>query len=489
VKSSALIGGSSVINIVLGIIRTKALALFIGPSGMGLYGAYSSLTALVSSISGMGISTSGVRQIAEATGTNDQEKIAITATILRRTSFFLGLLGAVFLVAFSQPLAKMTFGDTGNTGALALLSLTIFFSQIAAGQAALVQGLRQIRHLAAISVWGGVWGTCLSIPIVYFWREKGIVSFLMTVSALSILSSWWFARKVEIPRVRVPFNTMLPHISALLRMGIVFMASGLMVSSVAYLTRVLIIREMSLQVAGFYQAAYTLAGVYVGFILSAMGADYYPRLTAVASNDREVNRLVNEQTEAALLMALPGILATLTAAPFVIRMLYSSEFAVAAEILRWQIIGIFGRIVTWPMGFVLVAKGRAKTFFWTELLASSLQLGFACAGMHLFGVIGLGIAFSLVYLIYSPIIFFIVHRETGFRWSASNEKLLLLAMTAIIVVFLFSGAKELGYWAPSVGATITVAVGVASLKALLARVGVSKSPIAWIRLKLARAIS
>ena len=57
-----------------------------------------------------------------------------------------------------------------------------------------------------------------------------------------------------------------------------------------------------------------------------MGADFYPRLTAVADDHKECNRLVNEQAEVGLLLAGPGVIATLTFAPLVIWLFYSSAF-------------------------------------------------------------------------------------------------------------------------------------------------------------------
>jgi PST family polysaccharide transporter len=49
----------------------------------------------------MGINSSGVRQIAEAVGSGDTVRIARTVIVLRRTSIFLGILGAVLLVGFA----------------------------------------------------------------------------------------------------------------------------------------------------------------------------------------------------------------------------------------------------------------------------------------------------------------------------------------------------------------------------------------------------
>ena len=53
-KSTSLIGGTSVINMLLGMVRAKFVAILLGPSGVGLLGMYTQLTGLTSSVSGMG---------------------------------------------------------------------------------------------------------------------------------------------------------------------------------------------------------------------------------------------------------------------------------------------------------------------------------------------------------------------------------------------------------------------------------------------------
>lgn len=125
-KSTALVGGSQVINIAIGIVRTKAMAMLLGPAGFGLAGLYMSVAQLTQSVAGMGVNQSGVRQIAEAVGTGDDEKIARTAIVLRRVSWALGLLGAAVLVLFAAPIAKVTFGDYTNTSGVAILAAAVF---------------------------------------------------------------------------------------------------------------------------------------------------------------------------------------------------------------------------------------------------------------------------------------------------------------------------------------------------------------------------
>jgi len=266
-KSSALIGGSSMLNIIIGIIRTKAMAMLLGPSGVGLMGLYGSITDLTISVAGMGINSSGVRQIAEAVGSDDTERIARTAAVLRRISILLGVLGAVFLIGFSGPLSKLTFGNDQHATAVALLSIAVFFNLVSAGQGALIQGMRRISDLAKMSVLGALFGTLISIPTVYFLREEGVVISLVLVAAMTLLTSWWYSRKIPIQMHTVSASQVGQEAAALLKLGFAFMASGLLMAGAAYAVRLIVVRKVGFDAAGLYQSAWALGGLYIGFIL------------------------------------------------------------------------------------------------------------------------------------------------------------------------------------------------------------------------------
>ena len=53
-KSSALVGGSQALNLGIGIVRTKAMALLLGPAGFGLFGLYGSIADLTQNFAGLG---------------------------------------------------------------------------------------------------------------------------------------------------------------------------------------------------------------------------------------------------------------------------------------------------------------------------------------------------------------------------------------------------------------------------------------------------
>jgi antigen flippase len=475
IKSSAVIGGSTVVNVGLSMVRTKVLALLLGTSGMGLFGNFGTISDLVRTIAGMGINVSGVRQIAEAVGTGEQERIARTVTALRRVALLTGGLGALLLLIFCRQVSWLMFDDYKHASGVAWLALAVFFADVSAGQGALIQGMRRIGDLARMSVWGGVYGTAFSIPIVYVWRADGVVPSLVCAAAMTILTSWWYARKIQVARVTLTLKEMMAEAGGLLKLGVVFMASGCMTMGVAFLVRAIITRKLGLESSGLYQSAYTLGGVYMGYIVTAMGADFYPRLTGVAKDNAECNRLVNEQIEVGLLVGGPGVLGTLAFAPLVITIFYSKKFGPAEDLLRWICLGMLLRVASWPMGYFLMAKGARKLYFWSEFTSNAIYVGLSWLAVEKLGLTGAGIAFFGLYVVYTIGMYFVVRRLSGFQWSWANLRVAALFGPLVVAVFL--SQKFLPpVWAGSLGAAAAVFAGIFSLRTLCTLMPMNKLP-------------
>jgi antigen flippase len=465
-KSSAMIGGSSLLNVVIGTVRTKAMAMLLGPSGVGLMGLYGAILELTISIAGMGINSSGVRQIAEAVGSDETERVARTAAVLRRISVILGLIGAAFLVGFSGVASALTFGSDQHASAIALLSIAVFFSLVSAGQGALLQGMRRISDMAKTSILGAFWGALVSIIVVYFLREDGLVLSLILVAAMSLVISWWYSRKICLRVPPLSAAQVGQEAAAMLKLGFAFMASGLLMSGASYVVRLIVVRKVGFDAAGLYQAAWALGGLYIGFILQAMGADFCPRLTAIARDNPECNRVVNEQAYVSLLLAGPGVLGTLTFAPLVITIFYSAKFEGAVEILRWLCLGMTLRVISWPMGYIIIAKGVQNLLIFSEVAWTAVYLGLAWVCVNAFGLKGAGIAFFGSYVFHVAMIYVMVRKLSGFRWSAENRQTSFLFLVLIAAVFC-------GYYAlppvlaMGVGALAVLLSGVYSLQVLL----------------------
>jgi enterobacterial common antigen flippase len=476
-KSSVLIGGSQAANIGIGIIRTKAMALLLGPAGYGLFGIFGTIANMAQSIAGMGVSSSGVRQIAVAVGSGDSERIAQTTTVLRRTSIVLGLLGSVMLLALSRQVSAWTFGNTdqAQVTAIRVLSLAVFIQVVSWGQDALIQGMRRIADLAKVQVLSALFGMLVSIPLVYVLRQSGVVPSLIVVALMSLVFSWWYSRKIRIRNTWMAAGDILQEAGALIKLGLAFMATGFMTMGIAYAVRILLLRQVGFAATGYYQSAWTLGGMYVSFILQAMAADFYPRLTASAHDNAVCNRLVNEQARVGLLLAGPGALATLTFAPLVISLFYSAKFGAATDVLRWICLGATLQVITWPLGFIIIAKGKQGVYFTVQLAwtVASVVLAYMCIGA--WGLKGAGIAFFASYIVFGFLVYPVVYHLSGFTWSKVNIQTGLVFLSLIALVF--CGFYVLPLLGAGVLGTLTALItGVYSMRVLVTFVSRDKLP-------------
>jgi enterobacterial common antigen flippase len=464
-NATGLIAGSSVVSIIFGLIRTKAFAVLLGPSGVGLIGLYSLVAELTQSLSALGIQSSGVRQIAEAVGSDDVGRIAKTATVLRWTSLFLATGGALLLILVAKPVSSLTFGDSHQAGGVALLAAAVFLQVLSAGQEALLQGMRRIKDLARVRMLAALSSTTVGIPIVYWLREDGIVPSFIAAAGAYLLISWWFSRQVGVSKMSVSVSQMLSESASLLRLGFAFMTSSLLTLGAAYLIRVIVLQEAGFVAAGLYQAAWTLGGLCTGFLIQAMGADFFPRLTAAAKDSLECNRLVNEQTHISIVLAGPSIIAAIVLAPLILRVLYSSEFSAAADPMRWICMGMMLRILAWPIGYIILAKGAHQIFLQTEAMAACIHVGLVWLLAGRLGVEGAAAAFFGLYLWHSIIIYLFARRLSNFQWSDTNKKLAGIYLLACIIVF--CSVHYLPFWlAIGIGCSVLGTSGIHTLWSL-----------------------
>lgn len=465
-RATSITGAGSVATIFLGLVRMKMLAVMVGAAGVGLYGIYGAILNTATALAGLGLSSSGVRQIAEAYASGNPQVIADARAALRNATIILGLLGGAALAAVSGPLARAVFGDGEQAWAVASLGIGALCAVFSSSQTALLNGLRKIRELALCNVYASLWGTLATIGLMALLGERSILPIVLSLGAITLVVNTWYSAGVPWDGVRATREGQLGQFRLLAQLGAAFMVSGLASNGVMLLVRKLVLQELGLEASGHFQAAWLLSITYVGFILSAMGTDYFPRLTGIIGDKAGAVRLVNDQIEVALLIAGPILLAMFAVAPLVIRLLYSAGFEAAAPLFRWQLIGSLFKIAIYPAGFVLSAAGAGKTFLASELAWNALYLGLVALGLPRIGLEATGAAFAAACAAAMVWVYWIARRMIGFMPRSRVVGVFVLNLT-----FLCS-AQLLLMWDGSValvwGAVATVLSGLASLRILIA---------------------
>ena len=256
----------------------------------------------------------------------------------------------------------------------------------------------------------------------------------------------------------------------LIHLGLAFMYGGLLAAIVGLAIRSIVVRNLGLDAAGIYQAAWGISGMFAGFILNAMGTDFYPRLTAAAHDNPQINRLVNEQIEIGILLALPGLLATLLFAPLMMHFFYSAKFVSGGKLLPWFIVGVFGQVLTWPMGFIQRAKGRSRWIFLSQTHLNVWNLLLVFTLTRCFGLSGTAWGFALAIYIHGVLAFAIAHHLSEFTWTRHSVRLALyatlLVSAAVSAQALVAGPKEL-----VIAGLLTGTACFVSLRGVAARLG------------------
>jgi PST family polysaccharide transporter len=461
-RSSAIIGGASAISMLIGIIKVKVLAVLVGPAGVGLMGLYQNIMGMASTLAGCGIADSGVRQLAASAGE------AATLVIVRRTlwlsNLILGLAGMASLWFLREPVALWVFGEIAHANEVGWLGLGVFLTLIAGSQTALLQGLRRIGDLARVNVISAFFGAAAGILCVYAQGGDGVLLFVLTAPAVSVLVAAYYAARVSKQQAPYDWHAVNQQWQGMLKLGTPLMAAALLTLVTQLAARSIILRELGLDASGYFQAAWAISMTYISFVLGAMAADYYPRLTAAINDHAQARKMVNEQAEMALLLAGPVLLAMITFAPWVIHLLYAESFAPAADLLRWQVLGDVLKVSTWPMGFILLASGRSGMFLGTQFTWNATYLGALAFGIQEWGLAMAGVGFWIAHLIQFLLMAVVTSKLIRFNLARRNWlRTLFLLLVGGVTIFGATQSLSASY---AIGLTATFTAGIYSLRQL-----------------------
>lgn len=418
-KATSIFGGVQVFNILIGIVKSKVIAVLLGPSGVGLISLFNSTIQLLIQFSGLGIDQSGVRDVAQAYGTDNKSVISSTLKTVRRLVWITGLLGVVVTIALSPWLSEWTFDSPDYTWSFVLLSFVLLFTQLGNGQSMLLRGTRQIKKLAQASLLGALFGLCVSLPLYYFFGVDGIVPSLILSSAFVAAVFWWFAKSIKTEQCSQTISQTIEKSKSMIKLGVMMTLSALFGSIISYVVRAYISHEGGMGQVGLFSAGFMIIETYLGMVFAAMATDFYPRLAAINHESDKVNEITNHQSFIALLIVAPLIMIFIAMAPIVIKVLYSAEFLPIVLMMQIAVVGILFRTGSWSMSYIMLAKSRSKLFFVKEAIAGLFMLTVYLVGYSLFGLLGIGCAFVVATLFHLIECYFFVQRCSPFRFTRS----------------------------------------------------------------------
>jgi len=243
-------------------------------------------------------------------------------------------------------------------------------------------------------------------------------------------------RNIDIKPVKVSAARTIAEGKGMLTMGFTISLSVLLSVGASYVVRIFISRTGGLADVGLYNAGFSMVTIYVGMIFSAMATDYYPRLSALSHDKALSNQTINQQAEIAVLILGPILIVFMVFIHWVVILLYSIKFVAINNMILWAALGMFFKAIIWSIGFLFLAKGDIKIYFWNEFASNIYTLILNLIGYRLYGLTGMGISFFISYLIAMVQVFLISKIKFSFSFEIPFIRIFLYQFGLNVLAFL-----------------------------------------------------
>ena len=463
-KYISLFGGVQVINVLVGIVRNKFVAMLLGPQGVGLISLFNSTTKLISDSTNFGISMSAVRNISEDYDKNDEKKLTEDIAVVRSWSLLAALLG-FFVCAFLSPLlSRYTFSWDGHTLHFILLSPCVALTALAGGEFAILKGVRKLRALAAISVYNVLGALVLTVPLYYFFGNAAIVPSLVLMAFVQLLLTIMVSCRLY--PFRVSFQkAFLDKGWGMIRLGTAFVFAGILGS--------------------FYNSAFMMTMVYAGMIFSAMETDYFPRLSGANNLKFTFNQIVNRQIEVTLLLISPLLTFFLLFLPQLILFLYSDKFLPALSMAQVLVLAMYIRAIRLPVEYIPLAKGDSKSYLLLEALYDIFLVALVLLGFWKWGLFGAGLGMAVAGFLNFVCVYIYAYARYGYRLSSSVMRYAAIHfLIGFLVLLCVRSADEWMRW--GVASLLCVISTMVSLRVMKSKSGLWNALISKVKNKFVR---
>jgi O-antigen/teichoic acid export membrane protein len=436
-NATAFLGGVQFFIIITSILRSKLVSVIFGAYGIGVIGLITSSTAFISALTGFGLGTSAVKNISIESVATDKNRLVIIVNVIRRLALFTGAIGFIITLLFSSWLSEINFNNSSFTFSFILVSFSLLFSQLTVAENVILQGLSEYKSFAKSNLYSSVFSLLVTSPLYYYGGTDFIAVGILLTSIITFTFAKFQTSKFE--NIKSEINIRINYFGEgkeILFLGFFLGLTGLINLGFSSLLRIFIGKYGGIEIVGLYSAGFAIINTYVGMIFSAMGTDYYPRLSKLVFDHTKTNDCINKQMEVALVILFPIIIFFLVFSKYIINLLYSSNFILAEEMVQYASLGILFKASSWSIAYLFLAKNNKKIFFWNELISELYMFGLNLICFYYFSLTGLGISFLIGYVLYFLQVYIFAKKYHSFLLEMKNIKKYLFIIIFSAITFI-----------------------------------------------------
>lgn len=437
-KYMGMFSGAQGFSMLLGIVKNKAAAKFLGTYGLGMMAMCNRTLQMISDATGLGLSFSGVRALSNAYAKSDSD-VKRCIKVIRSIALFTGLLGMLLMLVVA-PFINMWLFDGGEFFLLRLMLLSpvLLFMAVTNGELAVLRGTQNLARITIYITAIAIPTLLVSVPLYIFMGLDGIFLSIFLVALIQmciilLLSSSLYRYESS------PFSfSVLKEGSDIVKLGIGYMFVAMLSSLVLWLIYAILKSFGGNEVAGIFNAGFVIMMMLPGILFSAFDSEYYPRLASVISDKNKANVIVNEQVEVQLLVQSPLLMTFVAVMPFLVPLFYDTAFVPAISMAQIGMFGMFVRTLTYPLSYLSISKNETRLYVLLESAYNAILLFFVVAGYNMCGFIGVGAGMALAHVCDFLMLLMVATKRYGLKLSKSMWRIFFIQLTLFLCVIALS---------------------------------------------------
>lgn len=398
VKASLLNGIAVAVRVASALVLNKILAVYVGPAGYATIGQFQNAVSVLVSLAG-GLVATGVTKTTAQHFDDEAKQHKVWQTAIR-FSLVSSLLAGFVLLFVGGWLSDWLLHRADMSSIFVWLALAL--PAMAANNLllAIVNGKKEVGIYVTANITGSFVSMIVTGLLAYnFGLFGALLAFtinpaivLLATAALVARRDWFKSHflwgKIDASSVK--------ELTGFALMGI---TTALVVPASYMLIRDHLATHLGLPAAGYWQASWKISEIYLMLVTSTLSVYYLPRLAEIRTGP-ELKAEIIKVYRFVMPIVIVAALVIYLLRDFIIRILFTADFAPMRELFAWQLAGDVIKIGSWIPAYIMIGRAMVKVFVITEI---AFSLSFVLCSWWLverFGLVGVPIAYAVNYCLY-----------------------------------------------------------------------------------------
>jgi O-antigen/teichoic acid export membrane protein len=451
IKSTSFLVLSKVVQFLIGVLKAKVGAIYLGTIGIGIYNQVSYLTTMVSQITLLSMNDGLVKQIAQEKESPDFKEIL--KGLIKSYSIlivFSVILAFAVCLFFARSLTVFFLGDVkyltyyliGVAGIPIIIINSLSF--------ALLKSFKATKGISVANILSAALSFCFYIPLVYYFNILGAIVAVVVSFTIVLFINNYQARKLILGTVGISFKELfnakadIKYSNELLHFALYGATSGLIYLGAEGVCRSLLVNGLGVEKLGLYSPIIAWSGLLTGFIMPAIQVYLFPRFSECKSNE-EISGIINDYFYLINFVMIPFLFLSIPLRNGLIQIFYSNEFIEAGQYLPGHFIGLLFFMYWSILSISLTPTGRIKTHGIFVTMLSFTNIAIVYYLVPIYGLYGWMLKFVISPVLFTFIYFFYLNAKIGLTISIKNISLMLYSVSVSLLLLVLDDYKAKYY--------------------------------------------